>query len=189
MKLEWQKADNSEIYGNYNLVDDAGDKLLDYGLWETCVIDIANGGNTKRQSIINELIDLIAPHINLELQSKNTGLVYKDVIKLFEEKIEELANKYFKELAESESKIKKDVKPKIQIPNKVTLDAIKEADKKIAIKNGTTNIHTMELHGWLPVNNYTSVMRVPGGWIYNYGDSPSTQTQCFVPYSNEFQGL
>jgi len=37
-------------------------------------------------------------------------------------------------------------------------------------------------------NSVERLSRVPGGWIYCYGDLQGT-TSTFVPFDNEFQGL
>lgn len=191
MKFKWIKSEASDIYGDYKLVDDNDNILLNYGIWDTCVIDMMNGGSIKRQAVINELIDLIAPHINAEMASRETGLIYKDVINLFEAKIEELVNKDYEKLNKNNEAIKS-IKV-IETPN--TTNSInniiynKNVKKHVDEKINTISIHNMQLHDIKVINNNLKILRVSGGWIYNRGDNPSSQTQCFVPYSNEFQGL
>lgn len=52
------------------------------------------------------------------------------------------------------------------------------------------NLLNMELHDVLDLDSITSVIRVPGGWIYvietqNEGPFPHAMTSSFVPYTNE----
>jgi hypothetical protein len=37
-------------------------------------------------------------------------------------------------------------------------------------------------------NDFEKLTRVPGGWVYIYGNNQGT-TSTFVPFDNEFQGL
>jgi len=48
----------------------------------------------------------------------------------------------------------------------------------------------MKLHEIIDLNEITSIIRVPGGWIYivetnNEGTLPHAMTSTFVPYINE----
>ena len=54
-----------------------------------------------------------------------------------------------------------------------------------------TAIYDMELHENQQINDYTSVFRVPGGWLYRNTfwneDSRTSVSTSFVPYNTEFQ--
>jgi hypothetical protein len=108
MKLEWQQHPESEIYGNWVLVDNKGKRLLDYALWDTCVNDMFNNGIVKRQAILNGLMDMVTPFISKEIQDKQLKLKSKEVFELFESKISELTDAYFEILAK-----KNEVQPKL----------------------------------------------------------------------------
>lgn len=47
-------------------------------------------------------------------------------------------------------------------------------------------IYEMKLHDEICLDLYTNVLRVPGGWIYQYS-TEWTGTSQFVPFSDEFQ--
>ena len=51
-------------------------------------------------------------------------------------------------------------------------------------------LYEMKLHDTLNVGDYTEVLRVPGGWIYQYNVPDHTGifacTRQFVPFSDEF---
>ena len=53
-----------------------------------------------------------------------------------------------------------------------------------------TNLINMKLHQVIDLNEITSILRVPGGWIYiiethNEGTLPHAMTSTFVPYNEE----
>jgi hypothetical protein len=53
------------------------------------------------------------------------------------------------------------------------------------------NLYDMKLHEFVKIDNKLTVMRVPGGWIYNrfgWDDGDVLRTSTFVPLNNEFQG-
>ena len=55
------------------------------------------------------------------------------------------------------------------------------------------SIYDLQIHEITPVETndaelWTSVMRVPGGWIYrSYDKSHSMMSNTFVPFDNEYQ--
>ena len=53
------------------------------------------------------------------------------------------------------------------------------------------DIYNMKLHENKVINDYTSVFRVPGGWLYRNTfwseESRTTVSTSFVPFSKEFQ--
>lgn len=51
------------------------------------------------------------------------------------------------------------------------------------------SIYELELHESLCPNNWTTVVRVPGGWIYLFLNPPSEDYNfgVFVPHCNEFR--
>ncbi len=52
------------------------------------------------------------------------------------------------------------------------------------------DLYSMDFHDRDMLDENTSVLRVPGGWIYNItneGDSGNTtEAMCFVPFDDEF---
>lgn len=50
-------------------------------------------------------------------------------------------------------------------------------------------LYAMDLHDELQEGSNLFIMRVPGGWIYNYFNSENGEPICatFVPFHNEFQ--
>jgi hypothetical protein len=48
------------------------------------------------------------------------------------------------------------------------------------------DIYKMKLHDKIILDNARLIMRVPGGWIYGFGNEKGT-TDVFVPWDNEFQ--
>lgn len=51
------------------------------------------------------------------------------------------------------------------------------------------NIYELELHESIQLPCGTSIMRVPGGWLYGVWDYEKEQDKSgtFVPFDNEFQ--
>ncbi len=50
-------------------------------------------------------------------------------------------------------------------------------------KKPEKTVFDLKLHETLMVNRNVEVMKVPGGWIYNYF-APTTVASCFVPEHN-----
>ena len=44
------------------------------------------------------------------------------------------------------------------------------------------NIFEMKLHDYISINHVDKIIRVPGGWIYQFDESNT-----FIPYSDEFK--
>ena len=51
------------------------------------------------------------------------------------------------------------------------------------------DIYKLKLHECTVIDNSISVMRVPGGWIYDMwnNDTDNPKAGTFVPFDNEFQ--
>ena len=47
-------------------------------------------------------------------------------------------------------------------------------------------IYNLKLHETMYPDKATTVMRVPGGWIYTLTIGGETHTSVFVPFDNEF---
>ena len=45
------------------------------------------------------------------------------------------------------------------------------------------NIYDLKLHQMLYIENLTTIIRVPGGWIYSFNNA----SEVFVPFSTEFE--
>ena len=53
----------------------------------------------------------------------------------------------------------------------------------VIIQNVMKNIYDLEIHETVNVSEFVQVVRVPGGWVYNFKKGG----ELFIPYNNEFQ--
>jgi hypothetical protein len=48
-------------------------------------------------------------------------------------------------------------------------------------------LYTLKLHETMEINaGAGEIMRVPGGWLYSFGQKTPHWTTTFVPYNNDF---
>jgi len=53
----------------------------------------------------------------------------------------------------------------------------------VIITQDMKDVYELEMHEAVNVSEFVQVVRVPGGWIYNFKKGG----EVFVPYNNEFQ--